>query len=145
MLSESAAALLCLELRRDGLPIDRARTEQLLADALGPRPTTDAEEAASRRARDAPSSARPGRETTDLRNPAQVREMLLAVGVDVPNTRKWVLEPFRTATRSSTPCSTGGATSGSRRPTGTRGSTPTSAPTTGCAGGGPPATALPAG
>ena len=97
VLSESAAALLCLELRRDGLPIDRARTEQLLADALGPRPTTVAEEAASRRARDELVLRHvPGRESTDLRNPAQVREMLLAVGVDVPNTRKWVLEPYRT-------------------------------------------------
>ena len=38
----------------------------------------------------------PGRESTDLRNPAQVLELLNAVGVDVPNTRKWVLEPYRT-------------------------------------------------
>jgi DNA polymerase-1 len=37
----------------------------------------------------------PGRESTDLRNPVQVRELLAGVGVDVPNTRKWVLEPFR--------------------------------------------------
>ena len=58
---------------------------------------TDAEEAASRRARDALVLRHvPGRESTDLRNPAQVREMLAAVGVDVPNTRKWVLEPYRT-------------------------------------------------
>ena len=48
-------------------------------------------------------------------------------------------------TRWSTPCSTGGATSGSPRPTATGGSTRTSAPTTGCAGGGRPATARPAG
>ena len=97
VLSESAAAVLCLELRRDGLPIDRARTEQLLADAVGPRPTTDAEEVQARRARDALVLAQvPGRESTDLRNPAQVLEMLQAVGVDVPNTRKWVLEPYRT-------------------------------------------------
>jgi len=97
VLSESAAAVLCLELRRDGLPIDRARTEQLLADAVGPRPTSDAEEVQARRARDALVLAQvPGRESTDLRNPAQVLEMLQAVGVDVPNTRKWVLEPYRT-------------------------------------------------
>ncbi|GAA4406579.1 bifunctional 3'-5' exonuclease/DNA polymerase [Fodinibacter luteus] len=94
--SESAAAVLCLELRRDGLPLDRARTEQLVADAAGPRPATEADEAASRRARDATVLRHvPGREGTDLRNPAQVRELLLAVGVDVPNTRKWVLEPYR--------------------------------------------------
>ena len=37
----------------------------------------------------------PGREATDLRNPAQVKELLASVGVVVPNTRKWVLEPFR--------------------------------------------------
>ena len=97
VLSESAAAVLCLELRRDGLPIDRARTEELLAAAVGPRPTSEAEEALTRRARDeAVLRHVPGRESTDLRNPAQVREMLLAVGVDVPNTRKWVLEPYRT-------------------------------------------------
>ena len=95
--SESAAAVLCLELRRDGLPLDRARTEELVAAAAGPRPATDADEAASRRARDALVLRHaPGRESTDLRNPAQVRELLAAVGVDVPNTRKWVLEPYRT-------------------------------------------------
>ena len=37
----------------------------------------------------------PGREGTDLRNPAQVRDLLAAAGVSVPNTRKFVLEPFR--------------------------------------------------
>ena len=94
--SESAAALLCLELQRDGLPIDRETTEALIAGAAGPRPTTDADEAASRRVRDAQVlRLAPGRESTDLRNPAQVRELLAAVGVDVPNTRKWVLEPYR--------------------------------------------------
>jgi len=97
VLSESAAAVLCLELRRDGLPIDRVRTEQLLTGAVGPRPTTDAEEVTARRARDALVLRHvPGRESTDLRNPAQVLELLKAVGVDVPNTRKWVLEPYRT-------------------------------------------------
>jgi DNA polymerase-1 len=95
--SESAAAVLCLELRRDGLPLDRTRTEQLVAAAAGPRPSSDAEEREGRRARDHLVLRHvPGRESTDLRNPAQVREMLLAVGVDVPNTRKWVLEPYRT-------------------------------------------------
>ncbi len=95
--SESAAALLCLELRRDGLPLDRERTEQLVAESAGPRPGTDAEEREARRARDLRVLRHvPGRESTDLRNPAQVRELLLAVGVDVPNTRKWVLEPYRT-------------------------------------------------
>ncbi|MFQ6170463.1 DNA polymerase [Oryzobacter sp. R7] len=94
--AESAAALLCVELLRDGLPLDRARTEELVADAAGPRPTTDAEEVAARRGRDALVLRHaPGREATDLRNPAQVKELLASVGVDVPNTRKWVLEPYR--------------------------------------------------
>ena len=37
----------------------------------------------------------PGRESTDLRNPVQVRELLASVGVVVPDTRAWRLEPFR--------------------------------------------------
>ncbi len=94
--SESAAALLCVELERDGLPLDRARTESLVAEAAGPRPTDPHDEAEGRRRRDALVLRHvPGRESTDLRNPAQVKELLAAVGVDVPNTRKWVLEPFR--------------------------------------------------
>ena len=97
VLSESAAAVLCLELRRDGLPLDRRRTEELVGAAAGPRPSNEAEEREARRVRDARLLRHvPGRESTDLRNPAQVRELLLAVGVDVPNTRKWVLEPYRT-------------------------------------------------
>ena len=97
VLSESAAAVLCLELRRDGLPIDRARTEQLSPTRPGRGRPRMPRRLASRRARDALVLRHvPGRESTDLRNPAQVREMLAAVGVDVPNTRKWVLEPYRT-------------------------------------------------
>ena len=125
--SESAAALLCLELQRDGLPIDRERIEQLITGAAGPRPATDADETASRRVRDALVLRHaPGRESTDLRNPAQVRELLAAVGVDVPNTRKWVLEPYRSVHPLVDALLTGGATSGSRRRTATAGSTPTS-------------------
>ncbi len=94
--SESAAALLCVELERDGLPLDRARTEQLVGEAAGPRTTSEAEAAAARRERDRLVLRHvPGREATDLRNPAQVKEMLAAVGVDVPSTRKWVLAPYR--------------------------------------------------
>lgn len=94
--SESAAALLCVELERDGLPLDRAVMEGLVAAAAGPRPVTEADERAARRERDARVLRHaPGREGTDLRNPVQVRELLAAVGVDVPNTRKWVLEPYR--------------------------------------------------
>jgi DNA polymerase I len=94
--SESAAALLCVELARDGLPIDRSRAEQLIADAAGPRPDDDAQARELRRERDRLVLAHtPGRESTDLRNPLQVKELLSSVGVVVPNTRKWVLAPFR--------------------------------------------------
>jgi DNA polymerase-1 len=40
-------------------------------------------------------SRAPGRESTDLRNPVQVRELLASVGVLVPDTRAWRLDPFR--------------------------------------------------
>jgi DNA polymerase-1 len=94
--SESAAALLCVELERDGLPVDRAAAERLIADAAGPRPGSEGDARAARAARDAGVLRHtPGRESTDLRNPLQVRELLASVGVVVPNTRKWVLEPFR--------------------------------------------------
>jgi DNA polymerase I len=94
--SESAAAYLCVELARDGLPIDRAAAEQLIEASAGPRPTDEADARRIRSERDAAVLAHtPGRESTDLRNPVQVRELLASVGVVVPNTRKWVLEPFR--------------------------------------------------
>lgn len=94
--SESAAALMCLELEWGGLPVDRPVLESLIADFAGPRAASEAEEAAARRERDAAVLRHvPGRESTDLRNPQQVRDMLAGVGVDVPNTRKWVLEAYR--------------------------------------------------
>ena len=94
--SESAAAVLCLELERDGLPVDRAAAEDLIAASAGPRPLDDADSARIRSERDALVLRHaPGRERTDLRNPAQVRDLLLSAGVDVPNTRAWVLEPYR--------------------------------------------------
>ncbi|HEY7719835.1 MAG TPA: DNA polymerase, partial [Pedococcus sp.] len=94
--SESAAALLCVELARDGLPVDRRAAEDLIGQAAGPRPRSDADTREIRAARDREVLRHaPGREGTDLRNPLQVRELLASVGVVVPNTRKWVLEPFR--------------------------------------------------
>ena len=94
--SESAAAYICLELARDGLPIDRAEAERLIAASAGPRPGSEAELRAIRAERDRLVLRHtPGREGTDLRNPAQVKELLASVGVVVPHTRKWVLEPFR--------------------------------------------------
>jgi DNA polymerase-1 len=95
--SESAAALLCVELEHDGLPLDRARAEQLIAAACGERPRDQAHESAMRRARDdavlrhVPAVALP----VDLRNPAQVRGALARLGIDVPDTRSARLEPWR--------------------------------------------------
>lgn len=91
--AESAAAVLCVELERDGLPIDRAAVGALVTAAAGPEPHTLAEELAARQVRDAPVlAALPGTGHVDLRNPAQVKVMLARAGVDVPSTRKWVLE-----------------------------------------------------
>ena len=93
--SESAAAVLCLELERDGLPIDRARAQELVERAAGPRPTSEADATRIRAERDARVLRHaPGRRA-DLRNPAQVKDLLAAAGVEVATTRKWVLEPYR--------------------------------------------------
>jgi len=97
-ISESAAALVCVELERTGLPIDRAVMSELITRSAGPRPESLDAELAHRAQRDARVTRHlPGHERTDLRNPAQVRELLLGAGIDVPNTRKWTLEPFRDA------------------------------------------------
>ena len=94
--SESAAALLCVELEQEGLPIHRPTLERLIHAAAGPRPRDEDDARAIRRQRDALVLAHaPGRESTDLRNPVQVRELLASVGVVVPDTRAWRLEPFR--------------------------------------------------
>lgn len=93
--TESATALLCLELERDGLPIDRSRLEALITKVAGERPLSLADEADRRRERDALVLAHaPGREGTDLRNPAAVKELLAGAGIEVPDTRKWILEPY---------------------------------------------------
>ena len=94
--SESAAALLCVELAATGLPVDRPTIEALIEQAAGPRPEDEAHAREIRRARDTGVLRHaPGRESTDLRNPLQVRDLLAAVGVVVPDTRAWRLEPFR--------------------------------------------------
>ncbi len=96
--SESTAELLCAELSADGLPIDRAAAERVLAAFIGPRPRNEAEAARNRAARDAEvlRHAPPG-VSADLRSPAQVRTLLGSVGVDVPDTRAWRLRAFRDA------------------------------------------------
>lgn len=93
-LSESMAALLCVELEVDGLPVDRAVLDGLLTAAIGPRPTSESEEAVSRRARDEVVWEAFGGDEVDLRNPATVRDLLVRRGIDVPDTRSWRLEPY---------------------------------------------------
>jgi DNA polymerase I len=94
--SESAAALLCVELAATGLPVDRPTMERLIEDSAGPRPDDEAQAREIRQARDAEVLRHvPGRESTDLRNPMQVRNLLASVGVMVPDTRARRLEPFR--------------------------------------------------
>ena len=94
--SESVAELLCAELAADGLPIDLAAADEIIATFLGPRPRHEQDAIAARRRRDDVVLSLPGVGSgTDLRNPAHVRSMLDRVGVDVPDTRAWRLEPFR--------------------------------------------------
>jgi DNA polymerase I len=91
--SESAAELLCAELSADGLPMSRAAAEQVLASFIGPRPRDEAEAVRTRRARDAEVLRHaPEGTTADLRSPAQVKALLAAIGVDVPDTRAWRLK-----------------------------------------------------
>jgi DNA polymerase-1 len=92
-LSESAAALVAVELEHDGLPVDLDVAGVLLTDVIGPRPVSPAEEAACRRARDAEVLRHfPGGEV-DLRSPLQVKDLLARVGFELPDTRSWRLEP----------------------------------------------------
>jgi DNA polymerase-1 len=100
--SESTAELLCAELAADGLPVSRAAAEELLAQIIGPRPRSAAEEARTRAARDeqvlrhAPRAlATQSLAATGLRNPQHVRDLLRAAGIDVPDTRAWRLEQYR--------------------------------------------------
>ena len=96
--AESAANLLAAELTAGGLPLDRSVAERLIAERVGPRAADQAAEDAGRAARDdAVRGHVPGAEDVDLRNPAQVRSLLARIGVDVPDTRSWRLEPLREA------------------------------------------------
>jgi DNA polymerase-1 len=94
--SESAAEVLCVELQSDGLPVDRARAEQIIAGSVGPRPSDRAEAIRMRAERDATVLRHvPDGIRVDLRNPAQVKAMLARLGFDLPDTRSWRLEQFR--------------------------------------------------
>jgi DNA polymerase-1 len=96
--SESVAELLCAELSADGLPMDRACAEQVLAGIIGPRPRSEAEAGSMRAARDAEVLRHaPSDVTADLRSPVQVRSLLRQIGVDVPDTRAWRLRALRDA------------------------------------------------
>jgi DNA polymerase-1 len=96
--SESAAELLCAEMSVDGLPMDRAAAEAIVAGFVGPRPRSEAEAAALRAERDslvlrhAPADSR-----FDLRSPGQVKSLLRRVGIEVPDTRAFRLEALRAA------------------------------------------------
>lgn len=93
--SESAAALLAVELGHDGLPFDCEAAVAILQPVIGPRPVDDAMATRHRAMRDeAVRRLFPGGEGVDLRNPAQVRAMLARVGLDLPDTRSWRLEPY---------------------------------------------------
>ncbi len=94
--SESAAELLAAELQADGLPVDLERAEQLISAASGARPEHPADTDRARDERDE-LVLRYATQRVDLRNPAHVKAMLTTVGIDVPDTRSWRLEPFRTA------------------------------------------------
>jgi DNA polymerase-1 len=94
--SESTVELLCAELAADGLPVERAAAEDLLAEIIGPRPHSAADAAATRAARDGVVLGHaPAGTTADLRSPGQVRSLLAAAGIDVPDTRAYRLEEFR--------------------------------------------------
>lgn len=92
--AESAAALLAVELEHDGLPVDRAVAAEQLRREIGDRPADAAAEAAHRRARDEEVLRHFPGEPVDLRNPQQVKGLLARIGLDLPDTRAWRLEPF---------------------------------------------------
>jgi DNA polymerase-1 len=96
--SESAAALLAVELGHDGLPIDLAEAERIVGSFIGPRPSDAADERRSADERDdlvlehLPADLRRG---VDLRNPANVKSLLRRAGIEVDDTRAWRLERLR--------------------------------------------------
>ncbi|HEY0519418.1 MAG TPA: DNA polymerase [Ilumatobacteraceae bacterium] len=93
--SESAAELLCAELAADGLPMDRAAAEGIVASFIGERPRSDADALARRQERDAEVLRHSTNRGCDLRNPAQVKSLLRGIGVELPDTRAWRLEAIK--------------------------------------------------
>ena len=96
--SESAAALLAVELGHDGLPIDVDEAERIIASFIGPRPRDASDERRQAAERDGlvlehlPGDLRGG---VDLRNPANVKSLLRRAGIEVDDTRAWRLERLR--------------------------------------------------
>jgi DNA polymerase-1 len=96
--SESAAAVLAVELGHDGLPIDVAEAERVVASFIGPRPADAMDERRLADERDdrvlvhLPADLRAG---VDLRNPANVKSLLRRAGIEVDDTRAWRLERLR--------------------------------------------------
>ena len=96
--SESAAALLGVELEHDGLPLDVDEAERIIATFIGPRPDDAAHERRLADERDEvvlrhlPVDLRDG---LDLRNPASVKSLLRRAGIEVDDTRAWRLERLR--------------------------------------------------
>ena len=96
--SESAAAVLAVELGHDGLPIDVDEGERIIASFIGPRPSDAADERRLAAERDdlvlahLPPDLRSG---VDLRNPANVKSLLRRAGIEVDDTRAWRLERLR--------------------------------------------------
>ena len=93
--AESAAALLAVELEHGGLPLDLDVAGALLTAVIGPRPVDAAAEGAQRAARDALVRQHL---PVDLRSAAQVRQALARIGLDLPDTRSWRLEPYAATT-----------------------------------------------
>jgi DNA polymerase-1 len=103
--AESTAELLCAELSADGLPVGLAAMEGLLTGLIGARPRGPTDAAVIRAERDAQvlrhapatrtTTSAASAATSDLRSPAQVKSLLAAAGIDVPDTRAWRLEEFR--------------------------------------------------
>lgn len=91
--AESAASLLAVELEVTGLPLDADVAGELLTTVIGSRPADEAQQADERRARDEVVLQHALGARVDLRNPLHVRELLAGVGLDLPDTRSWRLEP----------------------------------------------------
>jgi DNA polymerase-1 len=92
--AESAAALLSVELGHAGLPLDTGIAGGLLSAIVGERPVDAAAETAGRVTRDRRVlDTLPEGTAVDLRSPDQVRALLGRLGIDVPDTRSWRLEP----------------------------------------------------